>query len=148
MTSIPTPWTDTLMGATPGFVNAASDDYRPTAGSPLVAQGTTDTSAPGPLAFVNPLLLPAFNPPERALIPVASAAARSFTGNPSIGAFEPNAAPPGPPPPALPPPPTLKSSGSSGGCKCRMSQEPGDGAGWLASVSAVGLALARRRRRR
>ena len=96
MTSIPTPWTATLTGKDPGFVAASTYDYRPTSGSPLVAAGTTDTAAAGPLAFVNPLHLPAFYPPERRLIPVGSAQARTFTDAPSIGAFEPTAPAPGP----------------------------------------------------
>ena len=146
MTSIPTPWTRTLMGADPGFVDPANHDLRPTPTSPLVGQGTTDTAATGALAFVNPLELPAFDPPERRLIPVGSAEARTFTGNPSVGAFEPTAAAPGPAPPGPGTPPTLKG-GSGSGCKCRMSQEPGDASSWLAGVSLVAFALARRRRR-
>jgi MYXO-CTERM domain-containing protein len=145
-TDIPSPWTMTTMGADPGFVDAAKQDYRPTATSPLVGKGTTATATTGALAYPPPLqALPADYPPQYSLIPVGSAEARTFTGSPSIGAFEPTATAPGPQPAPLGPPPKITDTVPPGGCKCRVSQEPGDPAGWLVGVSAVCLALARRR---
>ena len=161
MTGIPTPWTGTIAGADPGFDAPASYDYRLAASSPLVGAGTTDTAATGSLAFVDPLLLPAFNPPERRLIPVGSAEARTFDGKPAIGAFEASDTAPGTPPPGVGGAPAVMtgnggssgdgaggsgSTGSSNGCTCRVTEEPTGGTEWVAGLAAVGLALARRRR--
>lgn len=157
-TSIPAPWTMTLKGADPGFVAAATDDFRPTASSPLVGQATSATTSSQTFPW-SVVPLPTFYPPQHTLLAVGGAEARTVAT--SIGAFEPTATAPGAP---IPPTPPVMSSANAGGgdmgngggaggptghggCKCRVSQEPGDPAGWLVGVSAVGLALARRRRR-
>src|SRR5262249_53986494 len=138
----------------PGLVATAMHDVRPTESSPVVAQGTTTTVPRGSMPVPSPLMLPAFNPPQRRLIPIGTAEARSFTGAPSIGAFEPNAAAPGPPPPPLGPPPTLvggdgsggSGDGGSSGCKCRMSPYSDVPSGGLAGLVVLALALGRRSR--
>jgi len=155
MTNVPAPWSGTITGGDPGLTDPATYDYRPTTSSLLVGAGTTDTAAAGALAFVNPLMAPAYNPPQRRLIPIGSAEKRTFTGNPSIGAFEPNAAPPGPPVPDPGPAPTVNGSGggpggggSSGGCGCRASErnDSHDSLVWAAALALVAIAGARRRR--
>jgi MYXO-CTERM domain-containing protein len=150
MTSVPAPWTGTIMGADPGIVDPSMYDYRPTMSSPLVGAGTTDTAMPGALAFVNPLMAPAYNPPQRRLIAIGSAEKRTFTGNPSIGAFEPTAAAPGPPVPDPGPPPTVNGTaggpnGGSSGCGCRASAS--SNTPWsIAGIALVAIVGARRRR--
>lgn len=86
--TIPTAWVTTVSGSTPGWVNASAYDYHPTATSPLVNAGTTQTSATGSTAFVSPLLLPAFVPPPRQAILPGTEEARTISGLPDIGAFE------------------------------------------------------------
>ena len=65
MISVPASWTQTLMGADPGFVDPTMDDLRPSPTSPLVTRGTSATAGHfGALAFPSPLALPAWNPPS------------------------------------------------------------------------------------
>ena len=62
-TGIPTQWTGTLTGSSPGFTNAAGGDYSPVAGSPLLNAGNAAPSGPSGYPFPNPLFPPAFHPP-------------------------------------------------------------------------------------
>jgi hypothetical protein len=86
-TNVPTQWTGTIMGASPGLANLTSDP-RPVAGSPLIGAGNANLSGPTGFPFPNPQWPPGFHPPLRALLPAGSAAARPTDGAIDIGAFE------------------------------------------------------------
>lgn len=165
-TSIPASWTATTMGADPGFVSYAGHDLRPSATSPLIDQGTTTTVSTGALAFPSPLSLPAFHPPQRRLIALGAAEARTISKMPEIGAFEDTAAVPGAPPPDVGPAGGPVGGGSSSGtnpngtpanggsasaddsgCGCLLVGKPHDSfASWSSLVAAVALLATRRRR--
>jgi MYXO-CTERM domain-containing protein len=161
-TNAPPEWTNTVMGGDPGWVDAATNDYRPKQGSALVDAGSMTTAATGALAFPSPLLVPAFNPPQRRLVALGAAEKRTLAAAPDIGAFEQTAAAPGAPPPpsGTDPGPTpsggassggtsggsSSGSGDGGGCGCHTSSGAGHALGDLALV-ALGLAALRRRRR-
>lgn len=83
--SVPAGWTGTLQGTSPGFVNAASRDFRLTATSPLRDAGAMAPASPAGFPFPSPLTLPTSAPPLRALV---AAAARPIVGAIDIGAFE------------------------------------------------------------
>jgi len=70
-TNVPTQWTGTIMGASPGVANLTSDP-RPVAGSPLIGAGNANLSGPAGFPFPNPQWPPGFHPPLRALIPAAA----------------------------------------------------------------------------
>jgi hypothetical protein len=114
--NVPSEWTGTLRGASPGLTNTAAFDFRPTSTSPLVNAGVTTTVSPSGHSFPNPLALPLFEPPARKL--PASASARAANGVIDIGAYENGTAAPAPPPttptppPTTPPPPTPPPSGA------------------------------------
>ena len=137
--SIPSSWTNTVTGSSPGWGDTSNYDYRPGKGSPLIDQGTTDTEA---MSFPASLPVPEYMPPERRLIPLGSAEKRTVEGSLDIGAFEQNAKEPGPPVEIG------VNASSSGGCGCRVARGSGGGAGWLGMAAVVGIALARRRQRR
>jgi len=82
-TDIPSSYTGTLRGSDAGFTDLAGFDFRLADGSPLIDQGTSDTTAAP--ALPNPLMLPAFVPPSRAL---GTHAARPSDATPDIGAYE------------------------------------------------------------
>lgn len=88
-TLVPPEWTGTLRGTNPLLADPARRNFRPAAGSPLIDAGA---SAPGtPVAFPFPaaLLLPAYDPPARSLLPVGQQEARLRLGNGiDIGALE------------------------------------------------------------
>jgi hypothetical protein len=86
-TAIPSQWTGTVQGASPGLTNLTSDP-RPTAGSPVINAGVASPTGPTGFAFPNPLWPPAFQPPLQALIAVDTAMARPSDGMIDIGAFE------------------------------------------------------------
>jgi hypothetical protein len=86
-TNIPTQWTGTVMGASPGLTNLTSDP-RPVAGSTAVNAGAANPAGPAGFPFPMPLWPPAFHPPLQALIAVGSAMARPSDGMIDIGAFE------------------------------------------------------------
>jgi MYXO-CTERM domain-containing protein len=138
--SIPTEWTMTITGKSPGWVDQAGYDFRPAKGSPLIDQATMTTAATGSIAFPSPLAAPAFMPPEHVLLAPGTGEARKAEGALDIGAFEQNAAAPGPPP--------TKPEPLVHGCGCRMAGDPGDTAGWLGTALAACLLGARRRRPR
>jgi hypothetical protein len=83
---VPAEWTGTLMGATPGFVNAAAWDYRPAAGSPLLASGNANPTSPVAWPFPAPTLLPLSLPPTRQPIAPGTASARPNATPPTLGA--------------------------------------------------------------
>lgn len=80
--------TGTLSGSDPGFASLGSLDFAPAAGSPLLNAGNNVTVTPPNYNFPNTLFPPAFHPPQRALIPVGSAAPRVANGVIDLGAFE------------------------------------------------------------
>jgi MYXO-CTERM domain-containing protein len=139
---LPSTWTTTVSGASPGWVDTSNYDYRPGKDSPLIDQGTTESVASGSMAVPSSLALPAYMPPQRRLLAVGSAEARSVEGTVDIGAFEQNARAPGAPVEIA------EDDSDSSGCGCRVARESGDAAGWLAMGSMAALVLARRRRQR
>jgi len=85
---VPSQWTGTITATNPGFTDAVSNDYSPTATSALVSAGATTTSGPTGFAFPSPLANPLFHPPRRALLAPGAAAARPTEGTIDIGAYE------------------------------------------------------------
>ncbi len=86
-TNVPTQWTGSLTGTSPGFQDVGAWDLRPLAGSPLVNAGASSVSEPPGYPFPNPLFPPAYMPlalPGGALTPQA----RPVNGQIDIGAFE------------------------------------------------------------
>lgn len=161
ITAVPSSFTDTQAGADPGFLDPAGYDFRPAEGSALVDLGTESTSIASP-AFANPLPLPAFVPPARAL---ATEDARTESGAPDVGAFAlGSGTDPGPggtgggngsggPGGADG---SGASSGSSnadgggesdGGCGCRVGGPPRGSSAALLLVAAWAVARCRRRAR-
>ena len=84
---VPAEWTGTLSGASPSFVNAATWDYRPSPGSPLLASGNPDPVSPTAWPFPMPTLLPAALPPRRQALSPGSALARPAANPPTLGAM-------------------------------------------------------------
>jgi hypothetical protein len=85
-TAVPAGFRGTIGGASPGFANAGTFDFRPVAGSPLVNGGVGATMSPAGRAFVRPLALPMFEPPRRTVAPAAIA--RASSGMIDVGAYE------------------------------------------------------------
>jgi hypothetical protein len=85
--NVPTQWTGTLMGASPGLANLTSDP-RPMTGSPVVNAGAANPAGPAGFPFPSPLWPPAFHPPLQALMAVGSATARPSDATIDDGAFE------------------------------------------------------------
>ncbi|HEU4533940.1 MAG TPA: hypothetical protein VFS00_07480, partial [Polyangiaceae bacterium] len=77
----------TLLGSSPGFVNAAARDLRLVSGSPLLNAGTLSCPSPSGYAFPTPLAQPGFMPPPHALQEVGTALVRPSTSI-DVGAFE------------------------------------------------------------
>ena len=86
-TNVPTQWTGTVTGTSPGLTNL-SDDPRPMAGSPVLGAGSASPAGPAGFPFPSPLWPPGFHPPTRALIPVGTAMARPSDAAIDIGAYE------------------------------------------------------------
>ncbi len=86
-TNVPTQWTGTVTGASPGLTNL-SDDPRPVAGSPVLGAGNASPAGPAGFPFPSPLWPPGFHPPTRALIAAGTAMARPSDAAIDIGAFE------------------------------------------------------------
>lgn len=84
---VPAEWTGTLSGATPGFVNAGANDYRPGAGSPLLAAGNGNPVSPAAWPFPAPTLLPQSLPPIRVALLPGGHAPRLPQSPPTIGAL-------------------------------------------------------------
>ena len=85
-TMVPAEWTGTLAGSSPMFANAANHDYRPAAGSPLLAAGNPAPTSPSAWPFPSPTLLPLSLPPRRQSMAPGSATSRPQTVPPTIGA--------------------------------------------------------------
>ncbi len=140
-TGLPSTWTTTVRGASPGWVDTSNYDYRPGKESPLIDQGTTVTEGTGVMSVPSSIIVPAYMPPQRRLIPVGSAEVRNIEGVLDIGAFEQNAKAPGAPV-------EIDEGDLSGSCGCRVARESGGATGWLGLASLAALAMARRRRQR
>lgn len=97
---VPAEWNGTIRGANPDLANIAQRNLRPQAGSPLIGAGGNSPASPSGFPFPGPLLVPAFDPPQRAKLALNAAVTRSRPqSNISIGAFEPTGgAGPGPDP--------------------------------------------------
>jgi MYXO-CTERM domain-containing protein len=90
---IPAGFTDTLVGADPGFIDLAGLDLRPQEGAPIVDAGTDMTLTAG-AAVPDALAAPTHVPPARAL---AEPSERPADAALDIGAYELNTGvPPGP----------------------------------------------------
>jgi hypothetical protein len=87
-TFMPPLWSGTLQGATPGFVDAAGFDFRPTPGSPLLNAAVDNPAALPGYAIASPLGMPVRHPPQRVKPAPGVSEARSACGTPDIGAFE------------------------------------------------------------
>lgn len=85
-TDIPTQWTGTVSGASPGFVDFANFDLRPAIGSPLVGLATMSPTSPPGYPFPGPLFPPAYQPPLRSVATVAWP--RAADGDLDSGAYE------------------------------------------------------------
>jgi len=87
-TAVPTQWTGTRTGASPGLTDLAASDPRPTAGSPLL--GAAGEAPPGPPGFLfpSPLFPPASHPPLHAVATAGSPSPRPYDCALDIGAFE------------------------------------------------------------
>jgi hypothetical protein len=85
-TNIPPAWTNTIMGAAPGFVNIDTDDVRLDMTSPLVEAGGATLSGVPDHPFPNPLDAPAMHPPLHAVEASDGASPRPLVGVIDIGA--------------------------------------------------------------
>jgi hypothetical protein len=86
--AVPTQWTGTLFGSSPGFSNLAGNDLMPAEGSPLLDQGTATPSGPPGYPFPSPLFPPAKHPPMHLSLPPGAAEPRPASGGLDLGAFE------------------------------------------------------------
>ncbi|HRS17833.1 MAG TPA: right-handed parallel beta-helix repeat-containing protein, partial [Thermoanaerobaculaceae bacterium] len=86
--AVPSQWTGTVYGTSPGFEDLAGNDLRPAAGSPLLDAGTSSPSGPPGYPFPAPLFPPASHPPMRQALVPDTAETRPSSGNLDIGAFE------------------------------------------------------------
>lgn len=87
-TMVPGEWTGTLRGSDPGFTSIGQLQLRPAATSPLVSSGNPQPPAPPGFPFPSPLLLPQFDPPLRAKLPIGGEVARVPGARIDIGALE------------------------------------------------------------
>ncbi len=85
---VPGEWTGTLRGGDPGLANIGQRQLRPVATSPLVSSGNPQPPAPAGFAFPSPLLLPQFDPPQRARLAIGGEVARLPGARIDIGALE------------------------------------------------------------
>lgn len=85
-TFVPTEWTGTLTGSSPGFMDAAAHDYRPAEASPLLSAGNPSPTSPAAWPFPSPTLLPQYLPPIRAWQAPGLAVVRPAQSPPTIGA--------------------------------------------------------------
>lgn len=85
-TNVPSQWTGTLTGPSPGFANLASNDPRPAAGSPLSNATNPSPATPAAFPFPRPHFPPESHPPRHAVESVPSG--RAFDCDLDIGAYE------------------------------------------------------------
>jgi hypothetical protein len=97
--AVPGEWSGTLRGSDPQFTGIAQRALRPRDGSPLVSAANPAPPAPSAFPFPSPLLLPAFDPPLRAILAPGAQQARTYGARIDIGALESTAAAPPPSPP-------------------------------------------------
>ncbi|MDQ1348104.1 MAG: hypothetical protein QG573_1478 [Acidobacteriota bacterium] len=81
-------WTASIVGADPGFVNPATGDFRPAAGSPLLDAGTASGTPPPGFPFPNPLALPGYHPPLHSVQTGPPPPPRPTNGAIDLGAYE------------------------------------------------------------
>lgn len=86
-TSVPTGWSDTLLGAAPGFNDGPNLDFRPAPGSPLLDQVSSPPPTIPAFPFPAGLWPPAFEP-SRSALPGPPAWPRGSPGSLDIGALE------------------------------------------------------------
>jgi hypothetical protein len=114
---IPSTWTNTRQGSSPGFVNVAGRDLALSSSSPLRDAGTSSLVSPSGHTFPSPEPSARYEPPIHLVLAIGAALPRSPVGTVDIGAFELGNAgtpPPAPtpttttttPPPPPPPPPS------------------------------------------
>lgn len=87
-TLVPAELTGTLRGTDPAFANLGQFQLRPAASSPLVSAGNPAPTAPAAFPFPSPLLLPQFDPPQRAKMAIGAEVARVPGARIDIGALE------------------------------------------------------------
>ncbi len=87
-TGVPSTLTGTVTGSSPGFTDAAANDFRVAMGSPLVDAGASSLAGPAGHEFPNPLPAPLYLPPTRAALALGTAEGRNTVGAIDIGAFE------------------------------------------------------------
>ncbi len=87
-TLVPNEWSGTLRGSDPGLSNIGQRQLRPGANSPLVSSGNPQPPAPSGFPFPSPLLLPQFDPPQRAKMAIGAEVARVPGARIDIGALE------------------------------------------------------------
>jgi hypothetical protein len=117
-TSIPSTWTGTLTGSSPGFLDVAARNVKLASSSPLRDAGTSSPASLSGPAFPAPLAAAAFEPPLHVQPASGAAVQRVAQGAVDIGAYEfgnpgapgttpppPPTVPTSPPPPPPPPPP-------------------------------------------
>ena len=87
-TQVPSQWTGTIFGSSPGFIDLNGGNVRPAAGSPLLNAGASSPSGPPGFTFPSGLFPPAYIPPGRVLLPVGTGQSRNIIGPVDVGAFE------------------------------------------------------------
>jgi hypothetical protein len=86
---VPPEWTGTLRGGSPLLRDVAGRNFRPRSGSPLIDAGSNSPITPNAFPFPQPLLVPAFDPPQGAPLAVGGQDVRRLLGSAiDIGAFE------------------------------------------------------------
>lgn len=140
---VPAGFTGTITGDDPGFTDAATDDVRVAAGSPLVDAGAASSTGPAGHEFPDPLPAPLYLPPMKAALAVDSAEGRNAVGAIDVGAFELGGGGPPPPPGEAPlhGDDVIGGTDDDGGGCCSTSR------GWGDSPLVLFVLVALRRRR-
>lgn len=87
-TLVPVEFTNTVFGASPGFVNLATNDLRLASGSPLINAGNPAPATIALYPFPSSLFPPTYVPPLHTLLSVGSASSRPANGTIDIAAYE------------------------------------------------------------
>ena len=91
--SVPSEWSGTIRGSNPGLANIGLSQLRPLAGSALLSQGINAPISPPVFTFPSPLIVPKYDPPQRAKMAIGAEHPRAWpSGRISIGALEQNEA--------------------------------------------------------
>ncbi|HEY3497121.1 MAG TPA: DNRLRE domain-containing protein [Polyangiaceae bacterium] len=110
-TSVPSTWTNTRQGSSPGFVDVAGGDLRLSSSSPLRDAGISNPPSPSGHAFPSPETSARYEPPRHVIAALDAAVTRVLSGTVDIGAYEygssgtPTPVPTTPPPQPTTPPP-------------------------------------------